>query len=686
MTDRERTARVRAALVSACLTALLPCPSAGGQPADLRGIYVYTNDVSQISPGTANALTASFNVPGVDGVAVVIGWKAIEPAMGRYQWSTLDLWLNGAISLGKKIDLVVMAGSSTPTWLFQPAPDGAGAGPLAFTFSPHGGATGVCQSATLAAPWDPAFLGRWDSLLAAVASHLTSAGTYGAVRLLRLTGINRSTEELRLPAETAQSTGLACVTDAIATWQQAGYRPSRLLQAWDAITGSFQKSFPDKPFGVSIIPQNPFPAIAEDGSVITGVVPDQNQPLLQLASQKFPGRLVVQFDFLMPGEPAQPRVIQAAETLGTLAAFQTNEYLGSTGQGAACSEPVTNPAPCTNATFLQMLETGIFPLGRGNPLRSQYIEVFHANATAFPDAVERAHLELLGIATGCPSPDTTLCLDDRPGDGRFRVEIAFQTSQGGGRSGDGRAIPLAPLGITHGGAFWFFSPDNPEMLAKMLDGCAANGQKWFFASAGTNVGYAATVLDTLTGHLKTYTNPDLNPAAPIGDTAFEPCAAPSSSLSARLFEGAAAAQPLWTLPITKLAGAAAAAPCVPGPATLCLDGAVPGDKRFKVEVSFQTSQGGGHAGQGQAIPLSPVGIAHGGAFWFFSADNPEMLVKVVDGCSVDSSKWFFASAGTNVGFAVTLTDTKTGAQKTYMNTDLNQAPPIQDTAALSSCP
>jgi hypothetical protein len=70
---------------------------------------------------------------------------------------------------------------------------------------------------------------------------------------------------LRLPRETAQNTGLACVSDSVAIWQQAGYRPSQLLLGWDKITGSFEKSFPDKPFSVAIIPQNAFPPIAEDG-------------------------------------------------------------------------------------------------------------------------------------------------------------------------------------------------------------------------------------------------------------------------------------------------------------------------------------------------------------------------------------------------------------------------------------
>jgi hypothetical protein len=136
---------------------------------------------------------------------------------------------------------------------------------LSFTVSPHAGATGVCDSEIIAAPWDTAFLSQWDAMLAALAAHLKSAGTYNAVTLLRLTGINRTSEELRLPAETAQSTGLACVTDAITTWQQAGYRPSLLMQGWNGILGSFQKSFGDKPFSVSLIPTNAaFPPIAEE--------------------------------------------------------------------------------------------------------------------------------------------------------------------------------------------------------------------------------------------------------------------------------------------------------------------------------------------------------------------------------------------------------------------------------------
>jgi uncharacterized protein (TIGR03437 family) len=110
------------------------------------------------------------------------------------------------------------------------------------------------------------------------------------------------------------------------------------------------------------------------------------------AAQQLPGRLVVQFDFLMPGEIASTVVTGTAQNYGTMAAFQTNEYLGNSG--AACSEPVTNPTPCTSATFLQLLDVGIYPLGQSDPLRSQYIEVFHDNAAAFPSDILQAHFML----------------------------------------------------------------------------------------------------------------------------------------------------------------------------------------------------------------------------------------------------------------------------------------------------
>jgi hypothetical protein len=123
----------------------------------------------------------------------------------------------------------------------------------------------------------------------------------------------------------------------------------------------------------------------------------------------------------------------------------------------------------------------------------------------------------------CVAAPTTLCIDDQAGDRRFRVEADYQTVQGGGASGHAQAIPLSSLGISHGGVLWFFSADNPELLVKILNACGFAGRFWVFASAGTNVGVTLTITDTLTGAQKVYTNPDLNPMAPIQDTSAFNC-------------------------------------------------------------------------------------------------------------------------------------------------------------------
>jgi len=127
------------------------------------------------------------------------------------------------------------------------------------------------------------------------------------------------------------------------------------------------------------------------------------------------------------------------------------------------------------------------------------------------------------LAAPCAPSDTTLCIDDQPGDRRFRVEVAFQTSQGGGASGPGHAIPLASVGATHSGLVWFFSADNPELLIKILSGCGTNGFHWVFASAGTNVSVTITVTDTVTAAQKVYTNPDNHPMDPIQDNLAFAC-------------------------------------------------------------------------------------------------------------------------------------------------------------------
>jgi hypothetical protein len=373
------------------------------QPADLRGIYVYVGlDTATNSPDAVPLMTA-LKQPGVDGMLLVGLWSSIETNLNQYDWNYVDKWMGYAASLNKKITFSLRAGDGIPDWLFLPPTNGAGATELNFTISPKNGKTGNCQLDRIAIPWEPAFLTNWNLMLSNLSAHLKQQGTYSTLTLLRLTGINRTSDELRLPAETPDTnrytgTGLDCVSNAPAIWQTNGYTPSKLLSAWSNILTAFNANFPDKSFCVAIIPyppQVPFPPIDDNGQIITNNLPDQNQPLLQLAGQMLPGRLVVQFNFLMTSNAANPAVIAAAQNFGTLTAYQVNNWFGSFGpSGSACGGTVNFPTSCDDASYLEMLQQGIYPLGSANPLRSQYIEVWATNAVTFTNAIWQAHQEL----------------------------------------------------------------------------------------------------------------------------------------------------------------------------------------------------------------------------------------------------------------------------------------------------
>lgn len=103
------------------------------------------------------------------------------------------------------------------------------------------------------------------------------------------------------------------------------------------------------------------------------------------------------------------------------------------------------------------------------------------------------------------------------GGGRFQVEAAFRTPQG-------QAGSAHPVQLTENtGYFFFFNPNNVEVILKILDGCGVNEHFWVFAAGLTNVELTITVTDTQTGNVKTYVNPLGTPYAPIQDTSALSC-------------------------------------------------------------------------------------------------------------------------------------------------------------------
>jgi hypothetical protein len=294
---------------------------------------------------------------------------------------------------------------------------------------------------------------------------------------------------------------------------------------------------------------------------------------------------------------------------------------------------------------------------------------------------------LQGQEPTCQEDETTLCIDGSPGDQRFQARVDFQTEQGGKPHGAAKVIPLNSVGIPSGGIFWFTNPQNPEMLLKVLNACSANGFFWVFYAAGTNFALRTEVVDTVSGLSWVRENPDRTQAPPVADIRAFPCSA-SSAPSPVLDRDAAmrVADELAAFAAARLPAETPADPvprvaCSPNANTLCIDNQ-PGDRRFEVSVFFNTAQGSKPMGFGTAIPLGSLNVPSGGIFWFTNPENPEMMIKVLNGCPTNGHFWVFYAAGTNFALDVDVVDSLTGRTWTSINPDLRQAPPVADILAL----
>jgi hypothetical protein len=115
--------------------------------------------------------------------------------------------------------------------------------------------------------------------------------------------------------------------------------------------------------------------------------------------------------------------------------------------------------------------------------------------------------------------------------------------------------------------------------------------------------------------------------------------------------------------------------CTPNATTLCLN-----NGRFRVTATFLTPQA--QSGNATAVPET----TDTGMFWFFSANNIETIIKVVNGCSFNQRYWVFAGGLTNVQVVLTVVDPLNGTTRTYTNPQGAAFQPIQDTNAFATCP
>lgn len=322
-------------------------------------------------------------------------------------------------------------------------------------------------------------------------------------------------------------------------------------------------------------------------------------------------------------------------------------------EGALVAVPSANavgagaPAPA-NADLAYTWTGGGASIGGINGLQpSGLLEVGPGSYSLNVDGVAAATANVTGTCTA----GSILCVAGN----RFRVQVTWKAGALGGAA---QAVSLS--GDT--GYFWFTDPANVELMVKVLDGRTLNGSFWVFYGALSNLEYTLTVTDSVTGKVKTYSNPS-GQFASVGDTTAFP--APAGAAVAPDVEGSLVdlgdAGDLSNVSdvsdasdLTAVTKAATA--CAAGPTALCLSAS-----RFRVQLAW--NDGRGHTGSGQAVPLS----ADTGYFWFTSANNIEVVIKILDARTFNNHFWIFYGALSNLEYTLTITDTVTGAVKTYHN-------------------
>ncbi|HWM93158.1 MAG TPA: M12 family metallo-peptidase [Thermoanaerobaculia bacterium] len=218
--------------------------------------------------------------------------------------------------------------------------------------------------------------------------------------------------------------------------------------------------------------------------------------------------------------------------------------------------------------------------------------------------------------SSCRSGLSTLCT----GSGRFKIQVDWynQFSQ---QDGVGRPIQ----GSDGAGFFTFEDPTNVELMVKVQE--SGNSVRVSYGQL-TSVFFTLFVIDTQTGRYKVYHNTP-GECGGADQNAFPATAAASKTT-------------------------AAAAKCTSGSGRLCLQ-----KGRFEVTAEWR-DPASGQGGQAGATPLSQVS----GAFHFGNG-NPELVTKIINqGGRID----VYYGSLSNLEYTIKVTDTKTGAVKTYRNT------------------
>ncbi|MBV7332503.1 beta-galactosidase [Chloroflexi bacterium TSY] len=249
-------------------------------------------------------LTETLTHPAVSGVFLRYDWSEIEPAPGRYDFSSLDEEVDRIVEAGRVYSLAIKAGvEGTPAWLGDELHL-----PLLQLLDTGGDPENPkCGTEMfLGDPTDRAYAQRYFQMLHNVAEHLKeNTARYRALAYIKASGANLHSHENRLPKRCQEH----CPICNPEVWAANGYTPDGLYEFYDDQFNELATRFPHKTISYQLI-QAGFPRVLDADHYEGCITPDcekmipggteQTETILDNGTDAYTMTLAVQHNGLGP--------------------------------------------------------------------------------------------------------------------------------------------------------------------------------------------------------------------------------------------------------------------------------------------------------------------------------------------------------------------------------------------------
>lgn len=331
---------------------MITVDDAGTKPAVIRGLHIATKWKQELD---AQAL----NNPDITSVTLYGWWMDMNPSKGVYDWTRLDSELNRYVKAGKNCGLMIAGGQRCPEWIFK-----EGVRHFTIVEFKHGG-KGKEFTHEQPVVYDKAYIDFFTQFVKAMAAHMKTQPYWNKVTHVSITGVNRTTAELRLPAQENMEVDGVTSTDAVALWKNVDYKSETVLATFKEITNVVATAFPNRYLIIPVI-NNTASAFPDIGSTN---IPTEAMKWLKAT---YPTRAAAQYTALTP-DFSLLGFVKSIKDMGIPIGYELNESKNRLNED--------------EQFFTEGVQKGI-------KYDALYIEIFPENAKLFKNAITKLSPEV----------------------------------------------------------------------------------------------------------------------------------------------------------------------------------------------------------------------------------------------------------------------------------------------------